>query len=230
MRGIVLNEIKYRDNLDIVYLYTDARGRKTCLLNRRKRMRRLSPLSLIEFEASGRERSEMQYLKEYVFSPLLPDISGDARKSAIAMFTGEFLYKVLKEEESNPTLFGFLDHSVCMLDLLVEGVANFHLHFMVQLSKYLGFSIPLGKAGRKYFDIKLCEFVFVKPPHPQFFDGENTEILASLLELSVDRLGELKLSGKQRIAFANLMLNFYSFRFDYAINMKSIDVLHEIFL
>jgi DNA repair protein RecO (recombination protein O) len=230
MRGIVLNEIKYRDNLDIVYLYTDARGRRTCLLNRRKKMRRLSPLSLIEFESSGREKSEMQYLKEYVFSPLLPDIAGDARKCAIAMFTGEFLYRVLREEESNPSLFVFLDASIRMLEFLVEGVANFHLHLMVQLSKHLGFSIPASKTGRGYFDIKLCEFVCVRPAHPQFFDSENTEILASLLELSVDRLGELKLSGRQRIAFANLMLNFYSFRFDHPINMKSADVLHEIFL
>ncbi|MDR2466594.1 MAG: DNA repair protein RecO [Prevotellaceae bacterium] len=230
MRGIVLNQINYRDNLDIVYLYSDERGRRTCLLNRRKRMRRLAPLSLIDFESSGREKSEMQHIKEYVFSPLLPDIAADARKSAIAMFSAEFLYKVLREEEANPSLFLFLDASVRILEFLAEGVANFHLHFMVQLAKHLGFSIPFNKAAGKYFDIKLCEFARLKPPHPQFFDPENTRILAALLDLSSDCLGEIKLSGSQRTAFANLMLNFYSFRFDHHINLKSADVLHEIFL
>jgi DNA repair protein RecO (recombination protein O) len=229
MKGIVLNGIKYKDNQDIVYLYTDLRGRRTYIFNRQKKSNRLFPLSLIEFEFSGRQNAEIQYLKEFVFSPFLPEISTDIRKSSIAMFMGEFLYKILKEEESSHSLFEYLSKSICLLDMLSDGVSNFHLHFMVQLSKYMGFSIPSNQNSYDYFDIKNSKFTFIKPLHPQFFDKDSTKILSDLLDLPADQLNGLKLSGEQRINFANRMIDFYSSRFDHTLIIKSLNVLHEIF-
>jgi DNA repair protein RecO (recombination protein O) len=229
MRGIVLNGIKYKDNQDIVYLYTDLRGRRTYIFNRRKGCNRLSPLSLIEFEPSGRQNAEIQYLKEFSFSPVLPEIYSDMRKSSIAMFIGEFLYKILKEEEASSSLFEYISKSICMLDVLQDGIPNFHLYFMVQLSKYMGFSIPANQNEYDYFDIKHSRFAFIKPLHPQYFSKDDTKILSDLLELPAAQLCELKLSGEQRRNFANRMLDFYSFRFDHTLIMKSLIVLHEIF-
>jgi DNA repair protein RecO (recombination protein O) len=229
MKGIVLSGIKYTDNQDIVYMYTDMKGRKTFIYNRRKKSSRLFPLSIIEFEVSGRKNAEMQYLKEFALSPPLPGISASVRKSAVAMFIGELLYKVMKEEEPSFSLFEFVSRSICMLDLLDNGISNFHLHFMVQLSKHMGFSIPANQNGYDYFDTKYSKFVFVKPLHPQFFDNGNTGILSRLLELPVNRLNDLKITGDQRMNFANHMLGFYSSRFDHTLIIKSLNVLHEIF-
>ncbi|MDR1593943.1 MAG: DNA repair protein RecO [Prevotellaceae bacterium] len=229
MKGIVLSGIKYTDNQDIVYLYTDMRGRRTYILNRQKKGNRLFPLSLIDFECSGRQNAEIQYLKEFVFSPVLPEISSDIRKSSIAMFIGEFLYRILKEEDSSPALFEYISKSICLLDMLSDGVQNFHLYFMVQLSKHMGFSIAANKNDYDYFDIKYCKFVFSQPLHPQYFDKDNTRILSRLLNLSSNQLNELKLTGEQRINFANRMLDFYSSRFDHSLIIKSLNVLHEIF-
>ncbi|MDR1897654.1 MAG: DNA repair protein RecO [Prevotellaceae bacterium] len=230
MKGIVLNGIKYKDSQDIVYLYTDLRGRRAYILNRKRKTNRLFPLSLIEFEPSGRQDAEMQYLKEFVFSPLLPEISTDVKKSAIAMFIGEFLYKTLKEEEANPQLFNYISNSIHVLDMLNKGVSNFYIYFMVQLSKHIGFSIPLNKDEYHYFDIRYSKFTFIKPLHLQFFDKEYTQILTCLLEISIDKLDTMQLSGEQRINFANCMINFYSFRFDHNLTIKSLKILHEIFM
>ncbi|MDR0384550.1 MAG: DNA repair protein RecO [Prevotellaceae bacterium] len=229
MKGIVLSRIKYTDNQDIVYLYTDTKGRRTYILNRRKKRSCLFPLSLIDFEYSGRHGAEIQYLKEFVFSPLLLEISTDIRKCSIAMFVGEFLYKILKEEDSSSVLFEYLSKSICLLDMLHEGISNFHLYFLVQLARYMGFSISPNKNGYDYFDVKHCRFVFAQPLHPQFFDRDNTEILSRLLDLPSERLNELKLTGNRRINFTNRMLDFYSSRFDHTLIIKSLNVLHEIF-
>jgi DNA repair protein RecO (recombination protein O) len=200
----------------------------TCIFDRKKK-NRLFPLSIIEFETSGRKNAEMQYLKEFVFHPPLPEIFSNVRKSAIAMFVGEFLYKILKEEEASQALFGFISRSICVLDLIEDSVANFYLHFMVHLSKYMGFSIPSNQNFYDYFDIKYCKFVFTQPLHPQFFDSLHTRILSRLLELPIHRLNDLQITGKQRVTFANLMLDFYSCRFDHTLTIKSLSVLHEIF-
>lgn len=230
MKGIVLNGIKYKDNQDIVYLYTDLKGRKSFILNRKKKSNRLFPLSIIEFEPSGRQTLELQYLKDFSFSPVLPEIFSDIRKSTIAMFIGEFLYKVLKAEEPDNALFEYIQNSICMLDVLDEGVANFHLYFMVQLCKYMGFSILPNRNAYDYFDIKSGKFVFIEPLHPQFFNKENTAIFSELIELPNDSLNQLKISGEQRLSFANSMIDFYSYRFDHAMHLKSLYILHEIFL
>jgi DNA repair protein RecO (recombination protein O) len=229
MKGVVLSGIKYTDNQDIVYLYTNLKGRRTYILNRRKKSNCLFPLSLIDFECSGRQSAEIQYLKEFVFSPLLLEIPADVRKSSIAMFIGEFLYKVLKEEDSSSLLFEYISRSICLLDALHYGVSNFHLYFMVQLSKYMGFSIATNVHNYDYFDIKYCKFVFTQPLHPLFFDKDNTKILSCLIDLSANQLNELKLTGEQRINFVNYMLDFYSCRFDHILIIKSLNVLHEIF-
>jgi DNA repair protein RecO (recombination protein O) len=229
VRGIVLHKIKYKDTRDIVYLYTDAKGRKTYIFNHNNKSGHLYPLSLIEFESNERHKADMQYIKEFVLSPVLPEIFSNIRKSAPAMFIGEFLYRVLKEEGLNINLFEFISKSINLLDVMREGVANFHLHFLVQLPKYLGFAIPSNINGFDYFDIKACKFVIIKPLHPQFFDRGNTQILTELLDLPYDRLDDLKLSGLQRVDFLNNMLDFYSFRYDFNLVMKSLSVLHETF-
>jgi DNA repair protein RecO (recombination protein O) len=229
MKGVVLSGIKYTDNQDIVYLYTDLKGRRTYILNRRNKGTRLFPLSLIDFEYSGRQNADIHYLKEFVFSPLLTEISTDVRKSSIAMFIGEFLYRILKEEDASSTLFEYIYRSICLLDALHDGVSNFHLYFMVQLSKYMGFSISSNVNGYDYFDIKYCKFVFTQPLHPQFFDKDNTKLLSLLLDLPTNQLNTLKLTGEQRISFANRMLDFYSCRFDHTLIIKSLNVLHEVF-
>jgi DNA repair protein RecO (recombination protein O) len=229
MKGVVLCGIKYTDDQDIVYLYTDLKGRRTYILNRRKKSNRLFPLSLIDFEYSGRQNAEIHYFKEFVFSPLLNEISTDIRKSSIAMFIGEFLYRILKDDDSSSSLFEYICKSICLLDAIHDGVANFHLYFMVQLSKYMGFSISTNVNGYDYFDIKYSKFVFTQPLHPLFFDKDNSIILSRLLDLPINQLNSLKLTGEQRISFANRMLDFYSFRFDHTLIIKSLNVLHEIF-
>ena len=230
MKGIVLNGIKYKDNQDIVYLYTDTKGRSSCIFSHKKRRTKLSPLSLIEFEESSPQKAELHYIKDVVLSPVLHDISTNVKKSAIAMFVGEFLYKVLKEEEANPPLFEYISKYVRLLDMLDEGIANFHLYFIVQISKYLGFSISTNTQSLNYFDIKLSKFAFIKPLHPQYFSEENTKILSNFLVIAPNQLPDIKLTGEQRLNFANSMIDFFSFRFDQRLNIKSLNVLHEIFL
>jgi DNA repair protein RecO (recombination protein O) len=229
MRGIVLGGIKYLDNRTIVCLYTDLKGKRSYIVNRRKRNDYIFPLSLIEFESSGRQNAELQYIKEFVRMPLLPDIPSSVPKSSIAMFIAEFLYKILKEDDPSTELFEYINVSVSTLDMLRHGVSNFHLYFMVELSRYIGFSIQDNENNCDYFDIKQNRFVFIKPLHPHFFDENDTKILSRLQEMTINQLEDLKLTAEQRLNFALRMLDFYSFRFDHRITVKSLKILHEIF-
>ena len=56
----------------------------------------------------------------------------------MALFLAEFLYRAIREEAENRPLFAYLQHSVIWLDECREGFANFHLVFLMRLSRFLG--------------------------------------------------------------------------------------------
>lgn len=57
----------------------------------------------------------------------------------MALFLSEFLYRAIREEAENRPLFAYLQHSIIWLDECGDGFANFHLVFLMRLSRFLDF-------------------------------------------------------------------------------------------
>src|SRR5690606_21199191 len=68
-------------------------------------------------------------------------LATDVRKSAIAMFVCEILNKTVREESSPGPLFEFIFSSLRVLESLEKNYENFHLLFLIKLSRYLGFGV-----------------------------------------------------------------------------------------
>jgi len=114
----------------------------------------LQPLFLLDINASFKESRQIQRAKEINNNPHFTNIPFNVVKSSIAIFLAEILSKVLIEEEANLPLFDFLHHSILLLDEIEEGLANFHIFFLYELSKYLGFYPETNNSGQqKYFNI-----------------------------------------------------------------------------
>ncbi len=106
----------------------------------------LQPMFLIEFEGLESPRAEMHRFRELRSAMPLRSLPFDIRKSTVALFMAEMLYRLVREVEANSPLFDFVWEAVRELDGLDSsaGVANFHLWFMVGLSRHLGF-FPAGE-------------------------------------------------------------------------------------
>jgi len=235
IKGIVLHSIKYQENSLIVYLYTNKYGRQTYIAKgvysskSKNKANLFQPLFLLDIETIYHERANMQSIRECKLAETFNTIHVNVYKSAIALFIGELLYKVIREEEVNNGLFEFLYNSICLLDELEDGISNFHLHFMTQLSKYLGF-LPSNNSGNNvYFDIKSGQYTQLKPLHPQYFDTTSTQILSNLQKLSASDIHILKINHNDRYTFLDNMIDFYSFHFDRILPVYSLSVLHEVF-
>ena len=143
-KGIVLHTLKYNDTSIIVDIYTELSGRASFLVavprSRKAAVKSVlfQPLSFIEFEADYRPNATLYRVKEaksfYPFS----SIPYDPYKSAMALFLSEFLYRAIREEAENRPLFAYLQHSIIWLDECREGFSNFHLVFLMRLSRFLG--------------------------------------------------------------------------------------------
>ncbi|MCD4664768.1 MAG: DNA repair protein RecO [Bacteroidales bacterium] len=144
-RGIVLNKVKYSETSLIVKIYTELFGLQSYLIrgirNKKSKIKPslLQHLALIELIVYHKEKKSIQHIKEIKSAYQFKSVPFDIRKSSIIIFLNEILYKVIKEEESNKSLFEFLFNTIQILDINEKGVSDFHLIFLVQLTKFLGF-------------------------------------------------------------------------------------------
>ena len=236
VKGVVLHHIKYKESSAIVYVYTDLFGRQAYLVNsiRGKKSKFssnfLQPLTLLEIEAYYKEGKDLQRLKEMRNYIPFRSISFDHHKSSQALFLSEVLYKVLKEEDSNPELFNFLEHSLQLLDISDGGTVNFHLIFLVQLTKYMGFIPENNFGGEKTgFDMRNGQFSNGTGLHPDYFDKNSSALLHELLETGFGGITQISVNQNVRVKFLEDMMDYYRLHLHGFGKVNSLSVLNEIY-
>lgn len=233
-RGIVLNTLKYGDNSIVVHLLTDTLGRQSYMVHGNKgrggsKMAMFQPLFALEFEGITPSRGEMHRFREVHSGFALQRTPFDVRRTTIALFIAEVLYRLIAERERNMELFDYAWGSLIALDTIEEGVANFHLWFLANLSRLLGF-YPHGVWQKgAWLDIVEGEFSTIKPTHSLTLAPDQTQILRHLTECGVEHLGEVGLNRTQRVAFLSEMMKYYSYHLDSIKSVKSIEILREVF-
>lgn len=235
-RGIVLNTVKYGDSSMVAQLLTDVGGRRSFMVQgirssrgRGSKAALFQPMFAVEFEGLESAKMELHRFKEVHSGIILQSIPFDVRKSTVALFMAEVLYRLVKESEPNEPLFSFVWGSVEALDSIDEGVANFHLWFLAHLSRFLGFSPGNEHFDGAMFDIREGLFTRTKPLHGQVMDEFNAEILRDLLECDVSLLGEIGLNREQRRAFLDAMMVYYGYHLEAVRAVRSTKILREVF-
>ena len=234
-KGIILSHLKYGDTSLIATIYTEALGRKSFLIQGVYKKKSkfhptfFQPFTLLDLELDHHPKRELQRIKELAIQPF-HSIPFDITKSTIALFLSEILYKTLKEEEPNPQLFDYLYHSIQLLDVNEAGVANFHLVFLVNLTKYLGF-YPINNYStvESLFDPVNGRFVQTLNATAAQSDRSLGPWMHQLLSLSFDQLDSLQLNHRLRADLLKLLIEFYSLHLSGLNNIKSLPVLQSVF-
>ena len=235
-RGVVLHTLKYGDTSMVVYLLTDVGGRRSYMVQgvrsakgRGSKLALFQPMFTVEFEGLESSRQQMDRFREVRSGVVLQSIPFDVRKSTVALFMAEVLYRLVKESEPNEPLFDFVWGSVGALDSLEEGVANFHLWFLANLSRLLGFFPGNDYASGDWFDFREGLYTKVRPPHVSCMTQENARTLNDLVECDVRCLGEIGLNRRQRVEFLDAMLVYYAYHLDAVNAVQSVKILQEVF-
>jgi DNA repair protein RecO (recombination protein O) len=234
--GIILHQIKYTDSGNIVQVFTKKFGRQSFLVrgirNKRpgKQNIHLQPLSIIDIVLYYRESRGMQTLKEYSVSFLPSDIYNNIIKTSMALFLGEVLTTVLREESCQEDLFDYLSDSVIYLDRLDDRYSNFHIAFLCGLSSFLGIEPGRKQEGEdSFFDMTNGSFLNVRPTHGNYADLEISGILARFFSSSWDDMNKIVLSGSLRNEVLSTILKYYSIHLPSLKKINSLDVLKEVF-
>jgi DNA repair protein RecO (recombination protein O) len=235
-KGVVLHQIKYTDSGIVAQLYTRKYGRQSYLIRgaRNKRAGRhgvfFQPMFILDLVAYNKESRNMQTIKEFSVSYTPVDIHSNIKKSCVAIFLGEVLTSVLREESPNEELFDFIEESIIYFDRCTEGYANFHIAFLAGLSSYLGFE-PARRinADDQYFDMLNGVFVPVPPLNGNYASREVSDILSSFFSASYEQIGNISLNGSFRNEVLETLVGYYSLHLPGLKKIRSLEVLKEVF-
>lgn len=230
--GIVLSFVKYSESSLIVRIYTREAGLASFMAkgirskNSKTRLAFFEPLNIIDLIAFESRKSNILNIREVKVDHAWRSLPFDEIKRSIMFFIAEVLQKTLKEENENNQLFDWLETSLKWFDLSDLNPLNFHLAFLIQLSRFLGF-YPKKDVGEGflYFDLEAGIFTNSKPFSPAYISGDLTLILEKLLQSNYEDAANLKISGKQRRELLDMLIKFYQFHFPGFGSLKSLEIL-----
>jgi DNA repair protein RecO (recombination protein O) len=215
-KGIVLSYIKFRETSIITKIFTEELGLQTYIVNgvrsktSKNKIALFQPLTLLDLVVYYKESSQIHRISEIRLSKPFKSLASNNRKSSIALFLTELLNKTLIEEGANPSLFEFLYNAIVHFDEAEKDYENFHLHFLLKLSSYLGFE-PSGTDDLA---------------NAKNLSKEKKEFLELLMNSGFHSI--LKTSNSVRREVLEHLINFYSEHVENFGEMKSIKVLKEI--
>ncbi len=234
-RGIVFKTTNYGENSVIVQVFTEKLGLQSYIINGVKKPRAkissnmLQPLYLLDMVVYHKAGGNIQRIAELKNAPVLISIPYDMVKTAIVMFLNEVLYKAIKHQAADENLFGFIFHAIEWLDHQQEGLANFHLLFLLKLTRYLGFYPQVNQdTNAGYFDLKDGVFKRNKPEHTLYLSSPYTQHFNKLLQHSFENMYQLKLTIDERRYQINKLLQYYALHIEGFGQVHSHEVLEEV--
>jgi len=233
-KAIVFSSLKYGEADLIVKCFTQSSGLKTYLLRNvlKSKKGKLKPsyfqaLTLLEIEASHKDKGTLEYLKEVKVSHPYKTLHTQILKSTLAIFLAEMLSNTISEEAEDNDLYIYIEKSLIWLDSNPE-IANFHILFLLNLSLYLGFYPDTSTLPNQYFN--LLEGNFQEYNNGKYCEsGEIIQNLNRFFGIDFDAISRIKLTKNQRSELLNLLMNYYQLHLHGFKKPKSLEVLNQIF-
>ncbi|MFD2551338.1 DNA repair protein RecO [Bizionia sediminis] len=232
-KAIVLSKIKYRDNDLIISCYTQQRGLTSYLIRGAYKSKRsgtiayyqlLSQLDIVE---NYKPNQSLHYIKEVKSAFVYSSLHTNVLKSSIVLFLSEVLTNVLKEEEQNTLLYDYLETALQWLDSETN-YANFHLLFLLKLTKHLGFYPQESYQDTDVFNME-SGFFENKGQHIYAISAANNKLLKQLLGMNFDALHIIKLQAHQRQSFLQMLMQYFELHLGYFRKPKSLQIFNQVF-
>lgn len=235
--AFVLRSLKYSDQRNIVDMFTREHGRMSFMVSvprtARGRVKRqyFQPLTLLSIECEVRPNQQLQKLRDVALLSPLAAVHADPSKLAITLFLSEFLYHALKGEQQNRPLFDYVVSGLEWLDGCSSHYANFHLVFLMRLSRFLGFWPNLDGHDRPglFFDMRSATFASAAPLHADFLMPQEAGVIGTLMRMDYASMHLFRLTRAERSRVLQLLLLYYRLHVPDFPELRSPDVLHDLF-
>lgn len=233
-KAIILSAIKYGDTSLIVKAFTASSGIKSYLLkgilaSKKGKLKPalFQPLTQLELVAYHKNKGTLETIKEAKVIHPYKTIHSDIVKNSIVMFLAEMLANSIQEEQEEQSLYNYLEYSFIWLD---ENNANpnFHILFLVNLTKFLGFYPDESQTHGNYFDLLEGNFR-TSPSLNPLLENEANNLLKQFLGINFDAIMQIKTTKQNRLELLNKWILYYELHLQGFRKPKSLAVLNAVF-
>ena len=219
-KGIVFRFTRYGETSLIVNIFTQQLGLQSYIVNgvRSKKAKPTialyQPLTILDLVVYHKENANLSRIKEIKCAYPFLQIPTDPKREAVGLFIIEILNKGVKEQSHPEALYQFIEDSLIHLDTMTRGIENFHLFFLINLSRYLGFGPQMSGEilGGRMIPI------------------EDERILQQLILNQPDEPSHpIMPTNTQRRELLEILVRFYQVHIEHFGEVKSLPVLREVF-
>ncbi len=234
--GILLHTIKHSDSSAVLHVFTRDFGRKAYFLrglSKKKNSPRsiLFPLSILELQVTDRDNKSLQQINEVSMHKPTFELLSNPVKSSIAIFLNEVLHRSIEVNYHNEVLYDFLENAIQLLDSC-DNVKNFHLWFMLELSKYFGF-YPMKKgelhSAKFQFELESGTFTDIGGCSGAYIDVSTAAVLDEILGMKFDELSSLGISSFDRKTLLHGLVDYFIIHVPNLKRVSSLEVLETVF-
>ena len=235
-KAVVLRTVRYGDSSLVVDMLTEQQGRVAFMVkisnssHGKMRKQLFQPLNIVEIDFDFRLKASLQRLRDIRLAAPLASLHLDPYKLSIGMFLSEFLSYATRDEQESELLFRFVESSILWLDEVDRGYANFHLVFMMRLTRFVGFFPNTEEVEpQAYFDLLNGCFTLEPPPHAHFLMPAEAGKIGLLMRLNYKTMHLCAMSRMERNRCTEVILEFYRLHVPGFPEMKSLEVLRQLF-
>lgn len=236
VNAIVLRAFMFSDSKMMVDVLSREEGRISCVLRTGKsksaKSRRLifQPLTIVELTLERNNDRQLATIKDAHIATAFSTIPFSPYKLSIAMFLAEFLCNATRGEQNSPLLFDYIADSLMLLDNMKSGFSNFHLVFMMRLTRFIGFFPNLDDYAENYcFDLSNGCFIPPTIPRREILSADDTRKMQLLMRMNYETMHLFAMSHAERNRCLDVILEFYSLHVPEFKELKSLSVLRELF-
>lgn len=233
-KAIVLSSLKYSDSSLIVKCYTEEEGLKSYLIRGILKAKKgglkvayFQPLTQLSIVAKHNNKGSLNSIKEVQVSNPYQTIYKDIIKQSVVMFLSEVLSFSIKEEEKNKALFEYLETGLVWLDVH-DKIANFHLLFLLNLTRFLGFYPDISEKEKLGFDLVEGNFSDLTS-QKNLIKGNSFFQFKKLLGINFDAIERVSFNKNERQIVLKIIIRYFELHLDGFKKPKSLQILETVF-
>lgn len=233
-KAIVFSSIKYGDTSLIVKCLTQQQGIKSYIIRGVLKAKKgklkpayFQPLTQLQITANHNNKNTLNTIKEVQIIHSYETIYTSVVKQSIVLFLSEVLSGSIYEEEQNEPLYNYIETGLIWLDTH-NSIANFHLLFLLNLCRFLGFYPDVTEQGKSVFNLLEGKFTDVVRDKITI-SGTKLISFKKLLGINFDAIHTISFNQNERQTVLRIIIKYFELHLNGFRKPKSLNVLETVF-
>ena len=232
--AIVLSKIRYKDNDMIVKSFTKEYGAISFIVRGQQNSKKnkikyvyFQELTILEIQFNYNSKRDLQYIKDIEIKHNYISSHTDLVKVSVIMFLSEVLTNVITHQKREIQLYNYIEQSLIWYDINKSN-AYFHMIFLLELTRYLGFYPDLLNNKLKYFNLEGGSYEKSKTSEYSI-TGDSLNLFNQILGIKFDTNPLPTLNSKDKIENIDIILTYYKLHINNFKPIKSLEIVKNIF-